>query len=79
MIYNVTNDFTQLAETAGTIQNNSYIYPVEVSDRAEADSGILLYPLTLHALRRRRSMGGDSRRSLRCRLRRHCVHFRAYY
>ena len=45
MIYNVTNDFTQLAETAGTIQNNSYIYPVEVSDRAEADSGILLYPL----------------------------------
>ena len=45
MIYNVTNKFTLLAESAGTIQNNSYIYPVEVSDRAEADSGILLYPL----------------------------------
>ena len=45
MIYNVTNEFTQLAESAGTIQNNSYVYPVEVSDRAEADSGILLYPL----------------------------------
>lgn len=45
MIYNVTNEFTQLAESAGTIQNNSYIYPVEISDRAEVDSGILLYPL----------------------------------
>lgn len=45
MIYNVTNEFTRLAETAGTIQNNSYIYPIEISNQAVADSGILLYPL----------------------------------
>ena len=45
MIYNVTNDFVRLSETAGTIQNNSYIYPIELSNQAVADSGILLYPL----------------------------------
>lgn len=45
MIYNVTSEFTRLAETAGTIQNNSYIYPIEISNQAVADSGILLYPL----------------------------------
>lgn len=45
MIYNVTNNFIAINETAGTIQNSSYIYPVEISDKAEADSGILLFPL----------------------------------
>ena len=45
MIYNVTNDFVRLSVTAGTIQNNSYIYPIEISNQAVADSGILLYPL----------------------------------
>ena len=45
MIYNVTSSFTRITETAGTIQNNSYIYPIEVSNQAVADSGILLYPL----------------------------------
>ena len=45
MIYNVTSSFTRISETAGTIQNNSYIYPIEVSNQAVADSGILLYPL----------------------------------
>ena len=45
MIYNVTNEFTKISETSGTIQNVGYVYPVEISDKAEADSGILLYPL----------------------------------
>lgn len=45
MLYKVTGEFIQLAETVGTVQNNSYIYPVEVSDKAVADSGVLLYPL----------------------------------
>lgn len=45
MIYNVTNEFTKISENAGTIQNVGNVYPVEVSDKAEADSGILLYPL----------------------------------
>lgn len=45
MRYVVTDQFTKLSETAGTIQNVGNIYSVEVSDKAEADSGILLYPL----------------------------------
>lgn len=45
MIYNVTSDFMRLAETAGTIQNNSYVYPIEISNQAVANSGVLLYPL----------------------------------
>ena len=45
MLYTITNEFTRISETAGTIQNNSRIFDVEVSDRAVAGSGILLYPL----------------------------------
>ena len=45
MIYLAKQTFTQIAESSGTIQNISRIFPVEVSDKAEADSGILLYPL----------------------------------
>ena len=45
MRYNVTNELTKISETAGTIQNVSNVYPVEVSDKAEAGSGILLFPL----------------------------------
>ena len=45
MRYVVTDQFTKLSETAGTIQNVGNVYPVEVSDKAEPDSGILLYPL----------------------------------
>ena len=45
MIYNVTGEFVKIAETSGTIQNTSNVYAVEVSSKAEADSGILLYPL----------------------------------
>ena len=35
--------FTKLDPTTGTIQNNSLIYDVEVSDKAEVGSGILLH------------------------------------
>lgn len=49
MIYNVTSDFSALNVTTGTVQNNSYIYPVEISNQAVADSGILLYPLNKFA------------------------------
>ena len=45
MRYIVTNEFTKISEIAGTIQNASNVYTVEVSDKAEAGSGILLYPL----------------------------------
>lgn len=45
MRYLVTNQFTQITETSGTIQNVGNVYPVEISDKAEPDSGILLYPL----------------------------------
>ena len=45
MRYVVSGDFTKISETAGTIQNVGNVYPVEVSDKAEPDSGILLYPL----------------------------------
>lgn len=45
MRYVVSNDFTKISETAGTIQNVGNVYSVEVSDKAEPDSGILLYPL----------------------------------
>lgn len=45
MIYNVTNNFIAVNETAGTIQNSSYAYTVEVSNKPENDSGILLFPL----------------------------------
>ena len=45
MRYVVSGEFTKISETSGTIQNVGNVYPVEVSDKAEADSGILLYPL----------------------------------
>ena len=45
MRYNVTGEFVKISETTGTIQNMSNVYAVEVSNKAEADSGILLYPL----------------------------------
>lgn len=38
-------NFTRINETSGTIQNASQINTVEISDRAELNSGVLLYPL----------------------------------
>lgn len=51
MRYNITGNFTKIAETSGTIQNISNVYPVEVSDKAEAGSGILLYPLNMFSFK----------------------------
>ena len=45
MRYEITDEFTKISETTGTIQNMSNVYAVEVSNKAEADSGIILYPL----------------------------------
>lgn len=60
MIYNVQNDFIPIDVTAGTIQNNSYIYPVEISNQAVANSGVLLYPLN------KVSFSGDTKLYMRC-------------
>lgn len=43
MIYNVTNAFTQLTETTGTIQNSGS-NSIEVSDRRAPGTGIILKP-----------------------------------
>lgn len=45
MRYDITTEFTQLTETTGTVQNISCFNAVEVSDKAQADTGILLAPL----------------------------------
>ena len=44
MIYHVTNQFVPINETSGTIQNSGFIHDVEVSDKPEVNSGILLRP-----------------------------------
>lgn len=44
MVYSLTKDFTQIAETTGTIQNASHIYTIEMSQSNTKDSGILIYP-----------------------------------
>lgn len=44
MIYNVTSEFVRINETSGTIQNVSYIYEIEFSNQAVANSGILIRP-----------------------------------
>ena len=45
MLYSIASEFVKINETRGTIQNTSSVYTVEVSDKATADSGYLLYPL----------------------------------
>lgn len=45
MIYSLSKDFTQIAETTGTIQNTSQIYTLEMSQSNVKDSGIFIYPL----------------------------------
>ena len=49
MIYSVSNDFLKIDETAGTIQNTSYIFDIEVSHKPDNDSGILLRPLNKYS------------------------------
>lgn len=45
MIYDLTQTFTQIAETTGTIQNTSNITTLEMSTSNTPDTGILIYPL----------------------------------
>ena len=49
MLYSLTDSFTKINETSGTIQNSSYIFDVEISHKAENDSGILLRPLNKYS------------------------------
>ena len=45
MQYLITKDFTKINETSGTVQNTDNGTIIEVSNKATADSGVLLYPL----------------------------------
>lgn len=45
MKYIINDQFTKINETKGTIQNISSVFSVEVYNKAEADTGIILYPL----------------------------------
>ena len=49
MIYQLSQTFIKIAETAGTIQNHSHIYTLEMSQSNEPNSGILIYPLQKHS------------------------------
>ena len=43
MFYQLTSDFLKLNETTGTVQNSS-VFTIELSNKKEFDSGILLFP-----------------------------------
>lgn len=43
MFYQLTSQFQRLNETSGTVQNSS-VFTVEISNKAEIDSGILIFP-----------------------------------
>ena len=45
MLYIASDSFIKVAETKGTIQNNSQCYSVEISDDAVPGNGFILYPL----------------------------------
>lgn len=60
MIYKVKNDFVQIGVTSGTIQNNSCVYPIEISNQAVKNTGVLLYPLN------KVSFSGDTKLYMRC-------------
>lgn len=60
MIYNVQSDFVQIGVTSGTIQNNSHIYSIEISNQAVKNTGVLLYPLN------KVSFSGDTKLYMRC-------------
>jgi len=45
MLYTVTDDFVKVAEAQGTIQNSSRVFDIEVSDKPEPNSGIILFGL----------------------------------
>ena len=43
MFYQLTSQFKKINQTSGTVQNAS-IFTLEMSNKDEADSGILIYP-----------------------------------
>ena len=45
MLYFITDQFSRISQSQGTVQNNSNIYSVEISNQPVVDSGFLLYPL----------------------------------
>lgn len=45
MTYEITNEFTKINETSGTVQNLGNPFSVEVTNKAERNSGFLLFPL----------------------------------
>lgn len=45
MKYLLSEEFTQIAENTGTIQNSSHVGTIEMSTSDTPDSGILIYPL----------------------------------
>lgn len=49
MQYIVTGEFVKINETTGTIQNNSQSEDVEISDKAQAGSGIILHNLNKYS------------------------------
>ena len=49
MVYLLSNDFTKISETTGTVQNTSHIYTIEMAQSNVKDSGIFIYPLHQHS------------------------------
>lgn len=59
MIYTCGHEFIKIDETSGTVQNESNINTIEMSQSNEPNSGILIYPLQKHSF-------NDSDIYLRC-------------
>ena len=59
MIYMCGDTFIKIDETSGTVQNESNINTIEMSQSIEPNSGILIYPLQKHSF-------NDSDIYLRC-------------
>lgn len=59
MIYMCGHEFIRISETSGTVQNESNINTIEMSQSNEPNSGILIYPLQKHSF-------SDSEIYLRC-------------
>lgn len=59
MIYTCGHEFIRIGETSGTVQNESNINTIEMSQSNEPNSGILIYPLQKHSF-------ADSEIYLRC-------------
>ena len=51
MTFTLSNDFQKINVTSGTIQNVDPAYTVELSDAADSDSGIFLFPHNKYSFR----------------------------